>query len=128
MRQTTQVLDALDVALNTHAGVEPIKALDKPNNPRCWLSSKDGSGIGSLAGNVGNKHAVCGHSRVVISHGGRRALRWDSKLKGPLRAQCKRTVDLRQVVRGIDGMKSRLGLRMPLCCHRGGKKSLRDGD
>lgn len=58
VRQASEVLDTLDVTLDSHAGVEAVIALDKANHAGRGLAAKDGGGRGCLAANVGNEHEV----------------------------------------------------------------------
>ncbi|KAL8387594.1 hypothetical protein RB595_009804 [Gaeumannomyces hyphopodioides] len=103
--QPPEVLDALDVALDAHARVEPVKALNEAHHATRRLAAEDGRRRRRLATDVGHKGAL---GRRRARHA---ALAWHRQLQRPVARQGQRSVELGQVEarvgRAGTGMESR---------------------
>lgn len=106
-----EILDLLDITLNAHASVEAVKGLDQANNAGGRLATKDGGSGGGITGNGGNEHllSVLGSVRSGLGRNG--------QLQGTVGGQSQSSVELGQVVIGVDGMQSSLGLGVTLRAH-----------
>lgn len=103
--EAAEVLDALDVALDAHAGVEAVKGLGQADDAGGGLAAKHGSGRGGLAAHVGSEDVLRG--RAGLLGGGSRG-----ELQGALRGERQSRVELGDVVRAVDLVQSSLGLRV----------------
>jgi hypothetical protein len=56
--KATEVLDTLDVTLNTHTSVEAVKATDQTDNTGSGLTTKHSSCSGGLPSGVGNEEKI----------------------------------------------------------------------
>lgn len=108
--EAAEVLDALDVALDAHARVEPVKRLGQADDAGRGLAAEHGGRRGRLALDVGSED-VLGVARLL----GRRRRR---ELQRSLRGERERRVELGDVVGAVDLVQSSLGLRV---ARRGGR-------
>lgn len=112
VRQATQVLYALDVALDAHASVEAVERLDEADNASGRLAAEDGGRGGSIARNGGDKHLL------GVAGGVGSGLRRNSELEGAVGRERQGGIQLGQVVVGVDAVQGLLVLRVAL--RRGG--------
>ncbi|ROW17972.1 hypothetical protein VPNG_00219 [Cytospora leucostoma] len=121
VRQASEVLDLLDVALDAHARVEAVEALDEADDARAGLAAKDGGRRGCIAGHSRHEHLL------AVAGGVRARLGGDGELQGPVGAQAQGGVELGKVPVRVDGMQIPLRLWVPLRAHGVGQEGLRNG-
>lgn len=119
--QAPEVLDLLDVALNAHARVEAVEALDEAHDAGAGLAAEDGGRRGGIAGDRGHEHLL------VVAGGMGPGLGGYGELEGPVGAQGQGSVELGQEPVGVDGVQVALRFWVALRTHGGGEEGLRHG-
>lgn len=98
--KTAEILDALDVALDTHASVEAIEAADQADDAGGGLATEHGRGSGRLSGGVGNEDGL-----VDVGRLGR-----NGEVQGSGGGGSEGRIKLGEVERGINAMKRSFSL------------------
>lgn len=118
--EAAEVLDALDVALGAHSGVEAVKGADEADDAGGGLAAEHGGGGGGLAGDVGGEEEVVDGAGALGGGG-------DGELEGALGAEGESRVELGEVVGGVDAVESGLGLWVAAGHGRLGEDRSRNG-
>ena len=115
-RETTEILNLLDVTFHPHASVEPVKAAHDADDPSTGVTTKDCRSRSRVARDVGNNEAVQARERLP----GKR------KLDGPGAAHDKSGIEAGEIVARINGVKLGLSLWVAATHARHGQKRLRN--